>query len=78
MREANPWVNNKKLCRILIAERLMPSDHGDLVLEACGLSAVPPACSRAELARCLGTRFGSDEDAVPEMIRFADSDAAPL
>lgn len=73
LREHNPRASTEDLLKLLKSREIEPADYGDVVLQACGLSEVPAICSRAELARSLGTRFASDADAVPAFIRAVDA-----
>lgn len=38
------------------------------IMESCGLSPLPRMCNRHELARCIGTRFGSDEEVLSPIV----------
>lgn len=40
----------------------------DAVLAACGMTPIPRVSSRSELGRVLGTRFPTDQDALPELV----------
>lgn len=75
-RKAAPWDSNQRLRARHETGELEIKDNGDTIMQACGLSPVPALCSRAELARCLGTRFPTDADAVPEIIRLQDHKAS--
>ena len=61
-RKAAPWDSNQHLRARHETGELEIKDNGDTIMQACGLSPVPTLCSRAELARCLGTRFPTDAD----------------
>lgn len=43
--------------------------HHAEVMKACGLDSLPRLCTRFELARVIGTRFASEEDALPLAVR---------
>ncbi|MDO4937977.1 MAG: transposase [Sutterellaceae bacterium] len=75
-RKLAPWASDARLKAKLEAGELPVRDAGDTILQACGLKPVPALCSRSELARCLGTRFATDADAIPEMIRQQDKKAS--
>lgn len=38
------------------------------IMKACDLTPVPRFTNRHELARCRGTRYGSDQAVVPELV----------
>lgn len=61
-------VNTPKIVELLKEGKLAVSDK-KLVLQACDMEPLPRFCSRAELARCLGTRFPTDQDAFSAIIQ---------
>lgn len=74
-REDAPWDSEERFIEKLRSGEVSCQDDCDTILKACGLSPVPDLCSRAELARCLRTRFPTDAEAIPEPIRVLDRKA---
>lgn len=61
-------MSTSKIVELLKTGKLAVSDK-KLVMQACGMEPIPRFCSRAELARNLGTRFPTDQDAFSPIIR---------
>ncbi len=66
-RRRNPSLSTDELLT-LIREEKQKANGIWTIMQACGLKPLPRATNRHELARCLGTRFGSDQEALSPIV----------
>lgn len=66
-RKGRERMATKELLNMARKEKIPPSFMPD-IMKAAGLTPLPRLCTRAELGRCLRTRFANDSDVVPELV----------
>lgn len=62
--DEDPTLEEKEIIKRIESGRIQIRDYSDDILAACGLVPLSSVCSRAELARRLGTRFDTVDAAV--------------
>ena len=66
-RKGRERMATEELLKMARKEKIPPSFMPD-IMKATGLTPLPRLCTRAELGRCLRTRFANDSDVVPELV----------
>ena len=66
-RRSNPRLNTEELLALIEQEK-QKADGIWTIMKACGLTPLPRVTNRHELARCLGTRFGSNEEILSPIV----------